>query len=1640
QSILFELRNGAKMIARLLQAAKVARQSPCSPGKVTFRQSSWSFGSVRNRHHTLQLRHHAHYRSHQQDAQAATPQAEMQHSQASLGSGSAGGTAAGSRTNARGRGKKAAPDPNQPTLQQVFARASKNVPAAVPAPPTLHPSPATTLAPIPPSASETTSRLSSHGASAVPPQPCVVQHAYPVRVQNAQQPQLTSAPTNSTSFVTQTEPAPPQQQQTTSLWTEDREVVSLSERRKALRAAAAASSASAGTTATGPTLHHINKINSRGNADSPISLYSSSSSPSSSSSSPQPSPKPPSSLGGSSNESGWTARSSFSSGEGGGGGGSGAIGHRQSTRQYCTTAAVPNADDWMRAASTAGAVDTASAIATDTAATSRWEGSGGGGGGNIAASTDTYPAATSPAKSNAATANGNGNVNDDLPTSTAAPRTAVVTSRRAYYYGEVDVQVEVLAGEVARMALTGAAPAAAATAAAAPLTSATSASFSLEAAAEVGGSMIQLAAAPTSAASAGTTTTTAAVVAAAAPTAAPRRGRPPKALLGGTSASSSAAAAARGDAQPPRTAAAAGGATGDVSRDSGGGGKKTLAAAKGLLPQGLTADGSLLWRQLTEAERVQAGGAWIKWEPLPDAAAGSAEAAAAAGGGGAEGGPEAACGEGSGARSKRVFQLFSFDVETVDFMREMKRADNQKRFPRPDQCRLIELAAVDMGPLDGNSTCCSGGGGLDLSRHLQQAPGRGRGSGSSDSSGSGSSVAGSGSGGAAGAAGAGGAVFSTLVNCGRAYKDKKTEAHNGITYAEVSAPGVPPTGPAILQLFDFVRSRCQATAAATAAAAARAAASTTTAAACSSQGAAAAGGGVMGAAPGAGAGDSSEVEVEVEVVPVLLAHNGAVFDFPVLWCECRRVGVDWPQDWWYVDSLKVARALWPKGEKPTLPPPAAPTPAPTMRMPPPASSSAAAAAVSAAGGGKEDDDEEEDGDGVGELEEEGEEGEEAAEEEEGVVAAAAGGKAPRPRTSLSMEALKAWAGVTSNGRAHRAAVDAEDLAAVWRVLYDKLGQPSLPHLHLMYSGGGGSSSSRVGGGGGAPVLAAGPLHQLGLTSQAARTDALTRHLEAAVLPLLPPSLLPPTAPGQQQQQLQGGAATGGVVAGASPAAAAGGGGGGGVVLSLAQLREMAAEGGLHLKRGGAAGGGGGGGGDFRVFDVLRERVTLPQTLPATAAGAVAGAAGGGGGAAAAAGALDQQSCGSQQLSQQQQQQQQPVSRYSQPQYQQQQQWGSQHWQQQQPRQWQQQPQGSQQQWGSSSQAAVPPQSSSSQQPSYQQQQQHHPHWQQQQQPQQQQLWQHPGAISSQQQPLLHPPPQPQQQQQWPQQQWPPRGLPAPLPQLPPPQQQPQPQLVRQLLPFVVVLRGVKLRYMNKASYAYKDNHAPKWDMFLTPAPVAAAGGKSGGSRSRSKKASADSTGSSDIAAALGATSSSGSSNGGGETSAEEFGELVELLDGLARQAAVMANGDAAARAQLYSCGREDGKTKKKGLTVQLHARLQPGPAPRQLSWEPLATLSTYDKKKASYRALPWPPLESYIPASSSSSSTQPVWSAGAGAADPELQRIKEDNLARIEAQLPGVSSSSVLDVAVWPQFVWVNSRGYGIKLLALHVVHRPAAA
>ena len=43
--------------------------------------------------------------------------------------------------------------------------------------------------------------------------------------------------------------------------------------------------------------------------------------------------------------------------------------------------------------------------------------------------------------------------------------------------------------------------------------------------------------------------------------------------------------------------------------------------------------------------------------------------------------------------------------------------------------------------------------------------------------------------------------------------------------------------------------------------------------------------------------------------PVLVAHNGARYDFLVLAAECLRTGAALPDDWLFIDTLPLAKAL-----------------------------------------------------------------------------------------------------------------------------------------------------------------------------------------------------------------------------------------------------------------------------------------------------------------------------------------------------------------------------------------------------------------------------------------------------------------------------------------------------------------------------------------------------------------------------------------------------------------------------------------------------------------------------------------------------------------------------------------------------------
>ena len=42
-------------------------------------------------------------------------------------------------------------------------------------------------------------------------------------------------------------------------------------------------------------------------------------------------------------------------------------------------------------------------------------------------------------------------------------------------------------------------------------------------------------------------------------------------------------------------------------------------------------------------------------------------------------------------------------------------------------------------------------------------------------------------------------------------------------------------------------------------------------------------------------------------IPVLVAHNGCGFDFPFLVQEYRRVGLEVPLQWPYLDTVQLAR-------------------------------------------------------------------------------------------------------------------------------------------------------------------------------------------------------------------------------------------------------------------------------------------------------------------------------------------------------------------------------------------------------------------------------------------------------------------------------------------------------------------------------------------------------------------------------------------------------------------------------------------------------------------------------------------------------------------------------------------------------------
>ncbi len=112
---------------------------------------------------------------------------------------------------------------------------------------------------------------------------------------------------------------------------------------------------------------------------------------------------------------------------------------------------------------------------------------------------------------------------------------------------------------------------------------------------------------------------------------------------------------------------------------------------------------------------------------------------------------------------------------------------------------------------------------------------------------------------------------------------------------------MPHTAAALQQLFDFVTLRCQQTAARLSSSSSSSSNSTTHSKQQDQGPQDSVWGGVSQAsAQGHGQGEG---QGPVEVVPVLLAHNGAMFDLPVIRVECGRHGVEFPQDWWWVAEM-----------------------------------------------------------------------------------------------------------------------------------------------------------------------------------------------------------------------------------------------------------------------------------------------------------------------------------------------------------------------------------------------------------------------------------------------------------------------------------------------------------------------------------------------------------------------------------------------------------------------------------------------------------------------------------------------------------------------------------------------------------------
>ena len=51
---------------------------------------------------------------------------------------------------------------------------------------------------------------------------------------------------------------------------------------------------------------------------------------------------------------------------------------------------------------------------------------------------------------------------------------------------------------------------------------------------------------------------------------------------------------------------------------------------------------------------------------------------------------------------------------------------------------------------------------------------------------------------------------------------------------------------------------------------------------------------------------------EPDSVPVLLAHNLVSFDHRVMTIEFQKCGLEWPSEWHYIDTVLLARKLFPQ--------------------------------------------------------------------------------------------------------------------------------------------------------------------------------------------------------------------------------------------------------------------------------------------------------------------------------------------------------------------------------------------------------------------------------------------------------------------------------------------------------------------------------------------------------------------------------------------------------------------------------------------------------------------------------------------------------------------------------------------------------